>query len=73
MKKALLALLLLAARGFSQEPPMDLTVDQAIQLALTNNPAYQISQQEVRQYRYRLRQNFGFLPEATLSGSKMKS
>jgi outer membrane protein len=71
MKKALLALLLLAARGFSQEPPMDLTVDQAIQLALTNNPAYQISQQEVRQYRYRLLQNFGFLPEATLSGSKI--
>jgi outer membrane protein len=71
MKKALLALLLLAARGFSQEPPMDLTVDQAIQLALTNNPAYQISQQEVRQYRYRLMQNFGFLPEVTLSGSKI--
>ena len=50
---------------------MDLTVDQAIQLALTNNPAYQVSQQEVRQYRYRLMQNFGFLPEATLSGSKI--
>jgi len=71
MKKTLIVLLLLGITGFAQEPPMDLTVDQAIQLALTNNPAYQVSQQEIRQYRYRLMQNFGFLPEATLSGSKI--
>ncbi|HUU05829.1 MAG TPA: TolC family protein [Patescibacteria group bacterium] len=71
MKKALWAFLLLAVQGFSQNPPMDLTVDQAIQLALTNNSAYRISQQEVKQYRYRLLQNFGFLPEATLQGSKI--
>ncbi|MFH2108684.1 MAG: TolC family protein [Chrysiogenia bacterium] len=71
MKKALLALLLLAVAGFCQDPAMDLTVDQAIELALTNNTTYQISQQEVRQYRYRLLQNFGFLPEATLQGSKI--
>ena len=50
---------------------MDLTVDQAIQLAVANNPAYQVSQQEVRQYRYRLMQNFGFLPEVTLQGTKI--
>jgi len=71
MKKALLTLLLLNALGFSQTPPMDLTVDQAIKLALANNTAYQVSQQEVRQYRYRLLQNFGFLPEVTLSGAKI--
>jgi outer membrane protein len=71
MKKTLLILLLLGKLTFAQEPPMDLTVDQAIKLALTNNPAYQVSQQEVRQYRYRLMQNFGFLPEVTLQGSKI--
>jgi len=71
MKKALSILLLLSLAGFAQEPPMDLTVDQAIQLAIAGNPAYHVSQQEVKQYRYRLMQNFGFLPEVTLSGSKI--
>jgi outer membrane protein len=71
MKRALLILLLLGNLGFAQTTPMDLTVDQAIKLALTNNPAYQVTQQEVRQYRYRLLQNFGFLPEVTLQGSKI--
>jgi outer membrane protein len=71
MKKALLILLLLGNLGFAQTAPMDLTVDQAIKLALTNNPAYQVTQQEVRQYRYRLLQNFAFLPEVTLQGSKI--
>ena len=71
MKKLLFILLLLGVAGFAQTDPMNLTVDQAIQLALANNPAYQVSQQEIRQYRYRLMQNFGFLPEATLSGSKI--
>ena len=45
MKKALSILLLLSLAGFAQEPPMDLTVDQAIQLAIAGNPAYQVSQQ----------------------------
>jgi outer membrane protein len=71
MKKALLALLLLANLGFCQDTPIDLTVDQAIKLALANNPAFRISELEVKQYRYRLLQNFGFLPEATLQGSKI--
>jgi outer membrane protein len=71
MKRALLILLLLGNMGFAQTAPMDLTVDQAIKLALASNTAYQISQQEVRQYRYRLMQNFGFLPEVTLQGSKI--
>lgn len=71
MKRFVFVLLLLATMGFAAEPPMDLTVGQAIDLALANNPAHQASQQEIRQYRYRLMQNFGFLPEATLSGSKI--
>jgi outer membrane protein len=71
MKRTLLILLLLAELAFSQAAPMDLTVDQAIKLALTNNPAQRISELEVKQYRYRLQQNFNFLPEATLQGSKI--
>jgi outer membrane protein len=71
MKRALLILLLLGNLGFAQTAPMDLTVEQAIKLALTNNPAYQVSQLEVKQYRYRLMQNFGFLPEVSLQGSKI--
>lgn len=71
MKKAFFVLWLMAGLGLAQTAPMDLTVEQAIQLALANNPAHQASQQEVRQYRYRLLQNFGFLPEATLSGAKI--
>ncbi|MCJ7524125.1 MAG: TolC family protein [Candidatus Aminicenantes bacterium] len=71
MKRALLVMLLMGSLGFTQTATMDLTVDQAIELALTNNTTYQISQQEVRQYRYRLLQNFGFLPEVTLQGSKI--
>jgi outer membrane protein len=71
MKKTLLILLLLAAFGFAQTAPMELTVDQAIKLALASNPAQRISELEVKQYRYRLQQNFNFLPEATLSGSKI--
>jgi outer membrane protein TolC len=62
---------MLGTLAFAQVAPMELTVDQAIQLALAGNPAYQVSQQEVRQYRYRLMQNFGFLPEVTMQGSKI--
>lgn len=71
MKRALLILLVLGNLGFAQTATMDLTVDQAITLALANNPAQRISELEVKQYRYRLMQNFGFLPEATLQGSKI--
>ena len=71
MKRALFVLLLLGTLAFAAEPPMNLSMEQAIQLALTGNPAHQVSQLEVKQYRYRLMQNFGFLPEATLSGSKI--
>ena len=71
MKRALLVLLCMGSLGFTQTQPMDLTVDQAVKLALANDPAYRISELEVKQFRYRLLQNFGFLPEATLQGSKI--
>ena len=70
MKRALLILLLLGAMGFAVEPPVELTVDDAIKLAVENNPAYRISEQEVKQYRYRLMENFGFLPRAVPVGEQ---
>ncbi len=71
MKKAFIALFLMSALGFAAGEPLELTVDQAIEMALAGNPAYQASQQEVRQYRFRQLQAFGFLPEANLTGAKI--
>jgi outer membrane protein len=69
--KLLVPFLILAVSLFAQQPPVELTVDDAIKLALENNPAYRISEQEVKQYRYRLMENFGFLPQLSLEGSKI--
>lgn len=49
---------------------LDLTIDQAMKMALTNNTQYLISQQGVRQSRQRLKQNMGFLPTVSLQGAK---
>ncbi len=65
-------LILLVAVGtymFSAEE-MNLTIEKAIDLALKNNKNYLISQAEVKQYKYKLRQNLGFLPTMTLEGFK---
>lgn len=71
MKKMWIILLLVLGwqSAFSQEK-MDLTLEQAIELALKNNNNYMISQEEVKQYKYRLKQNLGFLPQVTVQGSK---
>lgn len=71
MKKMWIILLLVLVwqSAFSQEK-MDLTLEQAIELALKNNNNYLISQEEVKQYKYRLKQNLGFLPQVTVQGSK---
>ena len=63
--------LILAAALVAQQPPMELTVDDAIRLAMENNTAYRISEQEVKQYKYRLLGSFGFLQQVTLEGSKI--
>ncbi|MCP5103071.1 MAG: TolC family protein, partial [bacterium] len=47
-----------------------LTIDQAIRSALENNKNYRAGREMVRQYKYRLRQNLGFLPTVTLEGIK---
>lgn len=63
--------LILAATLIAQQPPLELTVDDAIRLALENNTAYRISEQEVKQYKQRLLGSFGFLQQVTLEGSKI--
>ncbi|UCH96675.1 MAG: TolC family protein, partial [Candidatus Aminicenantes bacterium] len=40
------------------------------QLALENNKNYLISQEEVKRYKYKLKQNLGFLPNVSLQGLK---
>ena len=70
-QKLLVLFLILAVSLFAEQAPVELTVDDAIKLALENNPAYRISEQEVKQYRHRLMANFGFLPQLTLEGSKI--
>lgn len=50
---------------------MELSIDQAIDMAIKNNTRYQISQQEVRQAKHRLRQNLGFLPQVSLEGYRV--
>ena len=73
MRKTILMIMILFAAAcaylFSAEQ-VNLTIDEAIDLALKNNKNYLISQAEVKQYKYRLRQNLGFLPNVTLEGFK---
>jgi outer membrane protein len=50
---------------------MELSIDQAIDLAIKNNTGYLISQQEVKQAKYRVGQNLGFLPQVSLTGYRV--
>ena len=71
MKKCFVFLIatLLSCFGFSEEF-MDITIDKAIKLALKNNYMYLISKEGVKRYKYRLNQNFNFLPTVTLEGAR---
>lgn len=72
MKKTTILLLMGFAAGLLQaEPAMELSIDQAIDMALQNNTRYLISQQEVKQSRHKLRQNLGFLPQISVSGYRV--
>jgi len=53
------------------EPVVDLTINRAIELALKNNTGYLISQEEVKQSKFKVRKNFGFLPQVTLEGARI--
>lgn len=54
----------------ADEAPVELTLDQALSMALANNTGFEIQRLDVRMAKFRLRQNLGFLPKVSLSGSK---
>ncbi len=71
MRKALIILLLLVTgSGLFGQETIELTIDRALELAKENNIQYLISKEGVRQYKHRLRQNLGFLPQITIDGSR---
>lgn len=71
MKKTVLALFLIILNTFLfPGDTIDLTIERAMAMASENNKNYLISQEEVKQYKYKLRQNLGFLPIVTLKGFK---
>jgi outer membrane protein TolC len=53
------------------EPVVELNINRAIDLALKNNTGYLISKEEVKQSKYRVRKNMGFLPQITLEGARI--
>ncbi|MCP4147264.1 MAG: TolC family protein [bacterium] len=60
----------LTDRHHSRFDRVRLSLEKAIALALKNEKNVLLSQEEVRQYRYKLKQNLGFLPDISLEGSK---
>lgn len=71
MRKFLTLLIIIAAGQvvFAQQQ-IDLTIDKAIELAINNNRSYMIGKEEVKQYKHRVRQNMGFLPNVKVEGVK---
>lgn len=61
---------ILAGPAAAGDAPRELTLDQALEMALENNTGFEIQRQEVRMAKFRLRQNLGFLPKVNLSGTK---
>ncbi len=69
MKRLLLTIALLIAAGFTAEAQMKLTLDEAVELALSENPTIKIADMEVARYDYVKRQTWGnLLPQLSLSG-----
>lgn len=69
MKKLLLTIGLLIAAGFTAEAQMKLTLDEAVELALSENPTIKIADMEVARYDYVKRQTWGnLLPQLSVSG-----
>jgi len=49
---------------------VDLTIEKAVSMAIKNNHNYLISVEEVNQFKQKLRQNLGFLPNISVEGMK---
>lgn len=72
MKRVMICLLIttLGAVILAQDQ-IDLTIDRAIELAIQNNHNYLISKEEVDQFKHKLRQNLGFLPNVSVEGMRI--
>lgn len=75
MKKWILSLCaLLAVAGTTRAQSMQLTLDQAIEIALSDNPTVQIAEQEIMRYDHVKQQAWGnLLPQISVSGQYTRS
>jgi len=74
MRKAVLTVCLAAAGLFGASAQMRLTLDEAVDLALSENPTIKVAELEVARYDYVKRQTWGnLLPQLTASGSYQRS
>ena len=69
MKKLILTLCLAATGTFASVAQMRLTLDQALDLALSENPTVKVAEMEVQRYDYVKRQTWGgLLPQVSVTG-----
>ena len=69
MKKLILTLCLAATGTFAAVAQMRLTLDQALDLALSENPTIKVAEMEVQRYDYVKRQTWGgLLPQVSVTG-----
>ena len=69
MKKLILTLCLTATGTFAAVAQMRLTLDQALDLALSENPTIKVAEMEVQRYDYVKRQTWGgLLPQVSVTG-----
>ena len=69
MKKLILTLCLAATGTFAAVAQMRLTLDQALDLALSENPTVKVAEMEVQRYDYVKRQTWGgLLPQVSVTG-----
>ncbi|MDE5691423.1 MAG: TolC family protein, partial [Alistipes sp.] len=74
MKKTILTLCLAATGLLTPEAQLKLTLAQAVDLALSENPTIEVAELEVERYDYVKRQSWGnLLPQLSVSGSYQRS
>ncbi|MDE5623086.1 MAG: TolC family protein [Alistipes sp.] len=74
MKKTILTLCLAATGLLNAEAQLKLTLAQAVDLALSENPTIEVAELEVERYDYVKRQSWGnLLPQLSASGSYQRS
>ncbi len=72
MKKIMIVISIIIGGIFLySDQVIHLTIDKAIDMALKNNTRYLITQQEVKQARYGVRKNLGFLPQVSIEGYRV--